>query len=109
MHILPKSALLPVARLRLAQRCCMDVLRNILDCSRVSIWIHCDLVNTIIRTKIFDGWLADLKDLHGEARIIKRIRSAERGNFGDCVSVGNGVSELRLHLGPGYRGSKPET
>lgn len=60
-------------------------------------------MNTIIRTKIFDGWLADLKDLRGKARIIKRIRSAERGNFGDSASVGNGVSELRLHFGPGYR------
>ncbi len=60
-------------------------------------------MNTFVRTKIFDGWLAKLKDIHGKGRIIKRIRSAERGNFGDCASVGNGVSELRLHLGPGYR------
>ena len=60
-------------------------------------------MNSIIRTKAFDGWLADLKDLRGKARIIKRIRAAERGNFGDCASVGSGVSELRLHLGPGYR------
>jgi putative addiction module killer protein len=60
-------------------------------------------VNTIIRTRLFDGWLAKLKDLRGKARIIERIRSAERGNFGDCHSVGDGVSELRLHYGPGYR------
>ena len=60
-------------------------------------------MNTIIRTRAFDGWLAGLTDLHGKARIIKRIRSVERGNFGDCASVGNGVSELRLHFGPGYR------
>jgi putative addiction module killer protein len=60
-------------------------------------------VNTIIRTHAFDGWLSKLRDLRGKARIIERIRSAERGNFGDCQSVGDGVSELRLHYGPGYR------
>lgn len=39
----------------------------------------------------------------GRARIIHRIRSAEHGNFGDCDSVGEGVFELRVHFGPGYR------
>jgi len=60
-------------------------------------------MNTIVRTDIFDTWLSGLKDVHGKARIIKRIRSAERGNFGDCESVGAGVSEMRIHFGPGYR------
>jgi len=32
-----------------------------------------------------------------------RIRSAELGNFGDCAPVGKGISEMRLHFGPGYR------
>ena len=32
-----------------------------------------------------------------------RIRSAEHGNFGDCDSVGEGVMEMRVHVGPGYR------
>jgi len=50
-------------------------------------------MNTIVRTDIFDQWLSGLKDAQGKARIIKRIRSAERGNFGDCESVGAGVSE----------------
>ncbi len=60
-------------------------------------------MNTVVRTAVFDRWLAELKDLRGKARIIERIRSAERGNFGDCASVGSGVSEMRVHSGPGYR------
>ena len=60
-------------------------------------------MNTILRTGIFDTWLAKLKDIRGKARILKRIRSAERGNFGDIESLGGGVSEMRIHTGPGYR------
>ena len=60
-------------------------------------------MNTIIRTEIFDKWLSKLKDSRGKARIIERIRSAERGNFGDVKVVGQGVSEMRIHFGPGYR------
>jgi len=54
-------------------------------------------------TELFDKWIARLKDSAGKALIIKRIRSAERGNFGDCFPIGNGVSEMRIHSGPGYR------
>jgi putative addiction module killer protein len=60
-------------------------------------------MNTIVRTEAFDVWLAKLKDARGKARIIERIRSAERGNFGDCESIGHGVSEMCIHFGPGYR------
>ena len=60
-------------------------------------------MNTVLRTAVFDKWLSQLKDLRGNARVIKRIRDAERGNFGDCKYVGNGVSEMRVHFGPGYR------
>lgn len=60
-------------------------------------------MNTIIRTAAFDQWLSKLKDFRGKARILDRIRSAERGNFGDCQPVGQGVSEMRIHFGPGYR------
>lgn len=58
---------------------------------------------TFLRTEEFDLWLSTLKDKLGRARIIHRIRSAEHGNFGDCASVGGGVSEMRVHFGPGYR------
>lgn len=58
--------------------------------------IHLDtltyIVYTILRTEAFDSWLSKLKDARGKARIIERIRSAERGNFGDCEPVGAGVS-----------------
>ena len=60
-------------------------------------------MNTFLRSEEFDAWLLRLKDRVGRARIVHRIRSAELGNFGDCVPVGEGVSEMRIHTGPGYR------
>ncbi len=60
-------------------------------------------MNTILRTETFDQWLRKLKDLRGRARIVERIRSAERGNFGDSKSIGSGVYEMRISFGPGYR------
>jgi putative addiction module killer protein len=54
-------------------------------------------------TAEFDGWLASLKDRVGKAKIILRLQRLELGNAGDHASVGNGVSELRVHSGPGYR------
>lgn len=58
---------------------------------------------TFLRSDEFDAWLAALRDSVGRARIVHRIRSAELGNFGDCEPVGAGVSEMRVHVGPGYR------
>lgn len=60
-------------------------------------------MNTFERTEEFDAWLASLSDKVGRARIVHRIRSAEYGNFGDYEPVGEGVSEMRVHVGPGYR------
>jgi putative addiction module killer protein len=60
-------------------------------------------MNTFLRSEAFDAWLSALKDKVGRARIIHRIRSAEHGNFGDCEPVGEGISEMRIHTGPGYR------
>jgi putative addiction module killer protein len=57
----------------------------------------------VIRTKEFDEWLTKLRDAKGKARIIARIRSAELGNLGDTEPVGDGISEMRIHYGPGYR------
>jgi putative addiction module killer protein len=60
-------------------------------------------VNTIVMTSDFDVWLSNLDDLKAKARILARLRSATMGNFGDCETVGEGVSEMRIHVGPGYR------
>ena len=56
-----------------------------------------------LRTSEFDVWLKGLRDPIAKARILARIRSAEAGNFGDCAPVGDGISEMRIHVGPGYR------
>lgn len=57
----------------------------------------------ILRHTDFDDWLRRLLDFKAKARILARIKSAEHGNFGDCEPVGEGVSEMRVHVGPGYR------
>jgi putative addiction module killer protein len=57
----------------------------------------------MLRTAAFDTWLTKPRDPIGKARIVERIRSAERGQFGDCKPVGEGVSEMLIHAGPGYR------
>ena len=58
---------------------------------------------TIVRSPEFDTWLESLKDGKARARISARLDSASLGNFGDCKPVGEGVSEMRIHVGPGYR------
>ena len=63
-------------------------------------------MNTFLRTDEFDemnGSPTHLKDKIGKARIIQRLDAALVGNFGDCEPVGEGVSEMRIHTGPGYR------
>lgn len=58
---------------------------------------------TILTTETFDAWFSLLKDTQARVRIQVRIDRAEEGNFGDCQPVGEGVSEMRIHHGPGYR------
>ena len=51
----------------------------------------------------FVKWMKSLKDLRGKIAIVRRIERMSNGNFGDVKSVGAGVSELRITVGPGYR------
>jgi len=60
-------------------------------------------IHAIHTTDTFDDWFASLRDKQAFRRIQARIRRAELGNFGDCKPVGEGVSEMRIHYGPGYR------
>jgi len=55
------------------------------------------------QTAEFAVWLNDLRDLQAVARIDIRIRRLSLGNPGDVKPVGEGVSELRIDYGPGYR------
>ena len=61
------------------------------------------MLNVINKTEKFLDWIDGLKDQKGRARVLSRIVAAEAGNFGDCGPVGDGVSEMRIHYGPGYR------
>lgn len=60
-------------------------------------------MSTFERSEVFDQWMADLRDMKARARILQRIDSAMRGNFGDCGFIAEGVHEMRIHCGPGYR------
>ena len=51
----------------------------------------------------FTEWLNAERDKLAQARIRERLRRVETGNFGDCDAVGEGVIELRIHVGAGYR------
>jgi len=55
------------------------------------------------KTEVFTTWLDGLSDLMGRARILARIERLRGGNFGDSKSLGDGIGELRIFSGPGYR------
>ena len=57
----------------------------------------------VIQSGTFRRWLKGLRDRQAQARIAVRIDRVEEGNFGDHQSVGQGVSEMRVHVGKGYR------
>ncbi|MGA3370229.1 MAG: type II toxin-antitoxin system RelE/ParE family toxin [Terracidiphilus sp.] len=57
----------------------------------------------IRQTGVFSDWLRNLRDEKARSRVLIRIRRLSLGNFGDVKPVGDGVSELRIDYGPGYR------
>jgi putative addiction module killer protein len=58
---------------------------------------------TIQKTEYFNDWLRGLRDIRGKAKILARLKRAEQGNLGDHKPVGDGVLEMRVNFGPGYR------
>lgn len=55
------------------------------------------------QTEVYSRWFDSLRDRRARARIDARIRRLSLGNYGDVKPVGEGVSELRIDYGPGYR------
>lgn len=109
--LLARNMLDPGARLVQRSRdrvmcTCPEVLCSValilISCKIVSNWIH-SAMNILIRSSVFSSWLNRLKDQKAKARILHRLSQASLGNFGDCEPVGEGVSEMRIHHGPGFR------
>jgi putative addiction module killer protein len=57
----------------------------------------------IVTSSVFDSWLDGLRDRQARVRIVARIERLGLGNPGDVKPVGDGISEMRLNYGPGYR------
>ena len=51
----------------------------------------------------FDAWFENLREIRTRAKILIRLDRLKLGNFGDCKTISNGLSELRIHYGPGIR------
>lgn len=58
---------------------------------------------TVLQTAEFTDWLTGLRDRRAAARIVERLLRAEAGNLGDLKMLGDGVGEIRIDYGPGYR------
>lgn len=58
---------------------------------------------TIKESNIYAKWFDGLKSADDKSRIVRRVKRAALGAYGDVKPVGEGVSELRFHFGPGYR------
>jgi putative addiction module killer protein len=61
------------------------------------------LVHEIRKTDTYARWLDGLRDIHARARVLARVERLAAGNPGDAKPVGEGVSEMRIDYGPGYR------
>ena len=57
----------------------------------------------IRKTAVYAKWLDGLRDMRARARVLVRVERLAAGNPGDAAPVGEGVSELRIDYGPGYR------
>jgi putative addiction module killer protein len=58
----------------------------------------------IVKTHIwFDEWIAGIRNPQDRARVSARLQMLTGGHLGDVAPIGSGVSELRMHFGPGYR------
>jgi len=57
----------------------------------------------IRKTEVYAKWLDRLRDIRARARVLARVERLAAGNPGDAEPVGEGVSELRINYGPGYR------
>ena len=57
----------------------------------------------IRKTELFAKWLDNLRDIKAKARVLVRIERLAMGNVGDVKPVGEGISEMRIDYGPGYR------
>ena len=55
------------------------------------------------KTEVYARWLDSLRDVRARARVLVRVERLAAGNLGDVRPVGEGVSELRIDYGPGYR------
>lgn len=60
-------------------------------------------MTTIRQTRVFSAWLSDLRDIQAKARINARIRRLSLGNPGQYRMLQDGVAELKIDYGPGYR------
>ena len=65
--------------------------------------IEIELYETASGHRPFDYWFESLRELHTRAKIFTRLDRLTLGNFGDCKALGDGVAELRIHYGAGFR------
>lgn len=61
------------------------------------------LMVEIRKTDLFAKWIENLRDVQAKARVLVRIERLASGNAGDVKPIGEGISELRIDYGPGYR------